>query len=172
MADPLFRTLVERQMRQDVAPLLPAVPGIDLDAYQVTLIERFMNPKIGDQLARICLDGSAKVPKFLLPALHAALAAGGSHRWLTMALAGWLRYLTGVDEQGEKFDLQDARAPELQPLAVAGRDDPRPLLGRRDVFGDLADHQNFVDELQAALRDVYDLGVRATLARSLDGSGP
>ena len=171
MADPLFLSLVERQMREEVAPLLPAVPGIDLDAYQRTLIERFTNPKIGDQLARICLDGSAKVPKFLLPALHAALAAGGPHRCLTLALAGWLRYLTGVDDQGETFDLQDARAAELQPLAVAGRDDPRSLLDKRDLFGDLADRATFVAELQTTLSAVYDLGARAALARFLEDSG-
>jgi mannitol-1-phosphate/altronate dehydrogenase len=171
MADPFFRAYVERQMRDEVAPLLPPVPGIDLDAYQHTLIERFSNPKIGDQLARICLEGSAKVPKFLLPALHAALVAGRQHRWLTLALAGWLRYLSGVDDQGEQIVLEDARAAELQTLALAGRDNPRPLLGLRDLFGDLSDREPFVEELHVNLRDLYAQGARATLARSLEDSG-
>jgi mannitol-1-phosphate/altronate dehydrogenase len=171
MADPAFRTFIERQMREEVAPLLSPVPGIDLDAYQHTLIERFSNPKIGDQVARVCLDGSAKVPKSLLPALHDALAAGRPHQWLTLALAGWLRYLCGVDDHGEQIELQDARAEKLQTLAIAGRDDPRPLLGLRDLFGDLADHELFVAELQATLRDIYTRGARAALARSLELSG-
>jgi len=171
IADPLFRTFIERQMREEVAPLLPPVPGIDLESYQRTLIERFSNPKIGDQVARVCLDGSAKVPKFLLPALHDALAAGRPHRWLTLALAGWLRYLIGVDDKGEQIELQDARAAELQTLAMAGRDDPRPLLGLRDLFGDLADRETFMAELQATLRDLYARGARATLARTLEDSG-
>jgi fructuronate reductase/mannitol 2-dehydrogenase len=168
MVDPLFRTFIKRQMREEVAPLLPPVPGIDLEAYQCTLIERFSNPKIADQLARICLDGSAKVPKFLLPALHDALAAGRLHRCLTLALAGWLRYLGGVDDQGEKIVLQDARAAELQALASEGRDDPRPLLGLRDLFGDLADREAFVLELESTMRDLYARGARATLARLLE----
>jgi len=171
MADPHFRTFIERQMREEVEPLLPPVPGVDLDAYQRTLIERFSNPKIRDQVARVCQDGSARVPKFLLPALHAALNAGRPHRWLTLGLAGWLRYLAGVDDQGERIALQDTRAPELQPLAVAGRDDPRPLLALRDLFGDLADHEAFVAELQAALRELYARGARATLAHFLKDSG-
>jgi fructuronate reductase/mannitol 2-dehydrogenase len=171
MADPLFRTFVERQMREEVAPLLPPVPGIDLDAYQRTLIKRFSNPKIGDQVARICLDGSAKVSKFLVPPLHDALSSGQPHRWLTVALAGWLRYLAGVDDHGEQIELQDARAAELHALASAGRDDPRPVLGLRDLFGDLADREAFVTELQADLRDLYARGARATLARALKHSG-
>jgi fructuronate reductase/mannitol 2-dehydrogenase len=155
-------------MGEEVAPLLPPVPGIDLDAYQHTLIERFSNPRIGDQLARICLDGSAKVPKFLLPALHDALIAGHPHRWLTLALAGWLRYLAGADDRGDPIVLQDARAAELQPLALAGRHDPRPLLNLRDLFGDLADRQEFVVELEAALSALYAHGVSATLAARLE----
>jgi fructuronate reductase/mannitol 2-dehydrogenase len=170
MADPLFRTFIERQMREEVAPLLPLVPGIDLDAYQRTLIERFSNPKIGDQVVRICLDGSAKVPKFLLPALNDALTTGRPHRWLTLALAGWLRYLAGVDDQGEQIVLQDTRAAELHTLASAGCDDPRPLLGLRGLFGDLADNDAFVADLQATLRDLYTRGARTTLARYLQDS--
>jgi mannitol 2-dehydrogenase len=170
MKDEVFRTFIERQMYEEVAPLLPAVPGVDLDGYQRTLIERFSNPKIGDQLARICLDGSAKVPKFIVPALRDALDAGGPHRRLTLALAGWLRYLAGVDDQGEQIVLQDSRAPELQALATQGHDDPRPLLGVRDLFGDLADREGFVLELHAALHELYSAGARATVARSLQDS--
>lgn len=170
MADPDFRTFVERQMREEVAPLLPPVPGIDMDGYQHTLIERFSNPKIGDQVSRICLDGSAKIPKFLLPALYAALESGGPRRWLTLALAGWMRYLSGVDDQGEPIVLQDARAKELQALAGAARDDPRPFLALHDLFGDLAAHEALVVDLGARLRELYSLGARVTLARSLEAS--
>ncbi|GAC1526742.1 MAG: mannitol dehydrogenase family protein [Chloroflexota bacterium] len=162
--DKFFRTFITLQMRDEVVPLLPRVPGIDLDTYQRTLIERFSNPKIGDQLARICLDGSAKVPKFLLPALHDALDARRPHRWLTLALAGWLRYLAGVDDQRAEIVVKDARLAELQTLALLGRDDPRPLLGLRDLFGDLADCEEFVTDLSAILRALYARGVHDTLA--------
>lgn len=170
IADPLFRTFITLQMRDEVAPLLPPVPGIDLDAYQHTLIERFSNGRISDQIARICLDGSAKMPKFLLPALHDALDTGSPHRWLTLALAGWLRYLSGVDEGGRPIEVEDTRAAELQALAAAGREDPRPLLARRDLFGDLIEHEGFVAELSTSLHTLYTVGVRAALGRSLGAS--
>src|SRR5207237_7872243 len=58
IADADFRAFIARLMADEVAPLLPAVPGIDLARYQQTLLERFANPKIRDQVARICTDGS------------------------------------------------------------------------------------------------------------------
>ena len=53
------------------------------------MIERFSNPRIGDQVARICSDGSAKMPKFLIPSMREALDAGRPHRWLTLASASF-----------------------------------------------------------------------------------
>jgi len=53
MADADIRALVERMMNDEVTPLLPPVPGIDLAQYKRTLIERFANPTLRDQLARI-----------------------------------------------------------------------------------------------------------------------
>ena len=42
-----------------------------------TLIEaRFSNPKIGDTIRRLCLDGSNRQPKFILPSIADRLRAG------------------------------------------------------------------------------------------------
>ena len=68
-------------MVEEVAPLLPPVPGIDLTAYMQTLVERFGNPKIGDTLARLATDGSDRMPKFLFPSLADALAQGRPRRF-------------------------------------------------------------------------------------------
>jgi mannitol-1-phosphate/altronate dehydrogenase len=168
MGDPLFQAFITRLMDVEVTPLLPPVPGVDLGEYKRTLIERFANPKIGDQLARICTDGSARMPKFLLPSVSEALASGRPHRLLTLALAGWFRYLRGVDEDGKAIALQDQMASELQSCAVAGQDDPRPLLSIHSLFGDLAQNETFVGELAECLRDVSALGARAALSTYLD----
>jgi fructuronate reductase/mannitol 2-dehydrogenase len=168
MGDPLFQAFIARLMDAEVTPLLPPVPGVDLGEYKRTLIERFANPKIGDQLARICTDGSARMPKFLLPSVAEALASGRPHRLLTLAVAGWFRYLRGVDEDGQPIALQDQMASELQAHAVAGQDDPRPLLSIHSLFGDLAQNETFVGELAECLRDVSALGARAALSAYLD----
>jgi mannitol-1-phosphate/altronate dehydrogenase len=171
MRDPLFDRYIERLMEGEVSPLLPPVPGIDLAAYRQTLRQRFANPKIADQVARICLDGSAKVPGFVLPSVGEALAAGRPYRLLALAVAGWMRYLRGTDEQGQAIDIEDARAAELQTLARQGGDDPRPLLGLRDLFGDLGQHEGFVAQLSGVLRSLSARGARATLDEYLATQG-
>ena len=143
--------------------LLPAVPGVDLTEYKQTLIERFQNPKIRDTLARLAFAGSDRMPKFLLPSIGEALRQQRPHRLLTLATAGWLRYLRGVDEQGQTIVLQDERADELQRLANTGGSDPRPLLSIEPVFGDLGRHTAWVAELQVALADLAARGARAVL---------
>lgn len=169
MADAEFRTLIQRFMDDEVTPLLPSVPGIDLDQYKATLVERFANPKIKDTLARLATDGSDRMPKFVLPSVTEALAQGRPHRLLTLVVAGFIRYLRGVDEQGQPIALNDRRADELQRLAQSSPNDPRPLLGVRPVFGDLREHAAWVTELSEALAELDRRGARAMIAATLAG---
>jgi fructuronate reductase/mannitol 2-dehydrogenase len=163
MTDRLLRRYIERLMADEVAPLLPAVPGLNLAAYQRTLLDRFANPTVGDPLARLCQRGSTKVPAYLLPSLREALAQGRPAELLTLAVAGWFRYLRAVDLDGAPIIVEDARADRLQALARAGGDDPRPLLAVREVFGDLGDAQGFVTALQRMLGLINQHGLRSTL---------
>lgn len=172
MGDPLFQDFIRRLMDDEVTPLLPPVPGVDLDEYKRTLIERFANPKIHDQVTRICEQGSAKMPKFLLPSLCEALNQGRPHRLLTLAVAGWFRYLRGEDEQGREIAIVDGLADELRVRANEGREDPRPLLGLRQVFGDLGLNETFAAELGATLHDLATRGAKATLSTSLLSARP
>jgi fructuronate reductase/mannitol 2-dehydrogenase len=165
MGDPDFVKLLARFMDDEVTPLLPAVPGIDLAEYKQTLLERFANPKIRDTLARLATDGSDRMPKFVLPSLSEALARGRPHQLLTLVVAGFCRYLRGIDEQGQPIALQDSRADELSKLANEGHVDPRPLLAVRPVFGDLGENADWVAELRAALRDLDTIGARAIVHR-------
>ncbi len=167
MGDDLFRAYIARLMNDEVTPLLPPVPGVDLDDYKRTLIERFANPKIGDTLARLCTDGSDRMPKFLLPSIEEALASGRPCRLLTLATAGWFRYLRGADDVGTAIPLQDPLADELRARATEGGDDPRPLLSIHSLFGDLAQREPFVAELSEALRALSADGARATLSAYL-----
>jgi fructuronate reductase/mannitol 2-dehydrogenase len=149
--DPLLRRFAESLMGE-VAPLLPDVLGLDVDEYRETLLERFGNPRVGDRLRRLCGRGSTKMPAYLLPSLEEAVEQGLPHETLTLALAAWIRYLTGVDSEGGRIEVEDARWEELRPLARAAAADPRPLLEVRDVFGSLADSEAFVERLTGTIR--------------------
>ena len=166
MADPQFRKYILDFMNEEVTPVLKPVPGIDLDQYKQTLIERFANPTVKDQATRICLDGSAKLPKFILPTIREQLARGGSVTRLSLAVASWCRFLAGTDEQGKPIEIKDPMADELHRAAKAAGKDPRPFLGIREIFGDdLPQSPVFVEQVGEALRSLYDDGARATLVK-------
>ncbi len=166
MADPDIRRLVETMMEAEVTPLLPPVPGIDLAQYKKTLVERFANPTLRDQLARIGTEGSARIPKFVLPSIAEQLARGGPLRALSFTVAAWFRYLTGTDDAGRPLPINDPLSDELVERARAGGADPSRLLAMRELFGeDLPSAPRFVTQVAEDLRALYRDGPRAALAR-------
>jgi fructuronate reductase/mannitol 2-dehydrogenase len=168
MADPVLRQYLTRLMADEIGPLLPCPPGIDLTQYQHSLLHRFADPVLGDRLDRLSRRSSSKVPLYLLPSLREARAQGRPTELLTLAVAGWCRYLQGVDLRGRPLVLQEEHAGELSALARAGGSDPRPLLGVRAVFGDLGEDPGFVAALGEAMREIEAHGVRTAAARALD----
>ena len=166
MAEPLIHRLLERYMDEEVTPLLPPVPGVDLGDYKRTLRERFANPAIRDQLARIGADGSSRIPEFVLPTLLEQALRGGPVRLASFTVAAWFRYLAGLDDLGEELPIVDPLANRLRDLALRGGPDPRELLSLTELFGEvLPAHPPFVEEVGRALRGFYEDGARATLAR-------
>jgi mannitol 2-dehydrogenase len=171
VSDPTMRCYLARLMHDEVAPLLPEAHGIDLDAYQRTVLERLGNERLADPLTRLAGRGSTKVPSYLLPSLIEARQEGRAAPLLTLAVAAWFRYLRGTDLAGQPLEINDARLPRLQPLAREGGSDPAPLLGDRSVVGPLGQDLFVRQELGRALRDLERLGAqRATQAR-LSGAG-
>jgi mannitol 2-dehydrogenase len=164
IANPHFRQFVGALMEEEVVPILPPVPGIDLSSYCSSLLERFANPRISDPLTRLAGGGSAKIQRFVLPTIAEQMAQGGSIRRLCLGLAGWIRYLTGSAEDGGAFIIDDPRAAELQTLARQGGRDPRPVLRFEPVFGDLVSSTRFVGEVSSALENLYDQGAHAAIA--------
>jgi fructuronate reductase/mannitol 2-dehydrogenase len=104
IADPVFRAFVERMMRDEVAPLLPAPLGHQPAAYRAELMTRLANPRLTDPLSRLCRNGAAKVAVHLLPSVAEARAAGRPHPLLTLAVAGALRHLADAGERPAGLD--------------------------------------------------------------------
>ena len=171
MADAHIRKLVESMMEIEVTPLLPEVQGIDLSAYKKTLIERFSNPAIRDQLSRIGTDGSARIPKFVLPSVREQLARGGPIKLLSFVVACWFRYLTGSDDLGRPMPLNDPLSDKLREHAIRGGADASVLLSLGELFGELSDSQVFLDNLNEALRSLYGQGARPALESALAAVG-
>ncbi|MDN3554599.1 mannitol dehydrogenase family protein [Halomonas maura] len=161
--DPLFVDFLLDYMAREATPTLSAVPGIDLDDYRHTLIQRFANPEIKDTLARLCAESSDRIPKWLLPVIRVQLARGGKMQSAAAVVASWARYAEGRDEQGEPIEVVDRLGEELMARAGRQREDLTAFIDNRELFGDLADDERFRQAYLAALASLHEQGARATL---------
>ncbi|MGA9869697.1 MAG: mannitol dehydrogenase family protein [Rhodococcus sp. (in: high G+C Gram-positive bacteria)] len=161
--DTLFSEFLLSYMDNEATPTLQPVPGIDLDNYKKTLIERFSNPEVRDTVARLCAESSDRIPKWLLPVIRKNLETGGDITLSTAVVASWARYAEGTDEQGQPIEIIDQLKNILVPLAQKQKDDPTAFIANRDVFGDLVDNERFVAEYTKQMESLHSVGARATL---------
>ncbi|MCF7549158.1 mannitol dehydrogenase family protein [Pseudonocardia sp. WMMC193] len=161
--DPLFARFLRAYMDHEGTPTLSPVPGVDLDEYKTTLIERFANPGVADTLARINFGSSDRISLWVLPVIRHQLEHGGELERAAAVVAGWARYAEGVDEKGEPIDVQDRLAETLVPLARTQRENPTAFIENTAVFGDLARQERFREAYLWALDSLHDKGARATV---------
>lgn len=165
MADPVFAALVQGLWRDEIIPVLDAPPGVDLGAYAQALAARYANPAIRHRTWQIAMDGSQKLPQRILSTIAEARAAGHPVPGLTLAVAAWLRYVSGKDEAGEAIDVRDPLAPEL--AALWRDDDPAATVDgflqlTQVVPPALAGDAGFRRDLTAALSRLVQQGARAS----------
>lgn len=158
--DPLFQRFLRSYMDAEATPTLAPVPGVDLEAYKATLIDRFSNPEVRDTIARLCAESSDRIPKWLLPVVRSQLSHDGEIERSAAIVASWARYAEGVDEQGEAIEVVDRQAASLTAIARVGGD---AFIANRELFGDLIDDKRFVTAYRSALSSLHDRGARATL---------
>jgi mannitol 2-dehydrogenase len=161
--DPLFRRFLLGYMDNEGTPAVPPVPGIDLDGYKRTLIERFSNPEVRDTIARLCAHSSDRIPKWLLPVVRHQLETGGEIKRSAAVVASWARYAEGVDEEGRPIEVVDQLRDRLTAAARRQRDEPTAFIADRELFGDLVDDERFVAAYTSALRSLHERGARATV---------
>jgi fructuronate reductase/mannitol 2-dehydrogenase len=166
LADPVYREFLTRLMADEIAPLLPDVPGMDLAEYQQTLLDRLSNPRMADQLARLGRRGSSKIPNYLLPSARTAIEEGRPHQLLCLAIAGWLRYLRGADYAGAEVPIEGPRT-DLVPIAQEAGTDPTPLLDERSIFDHIGRDPRFVEPVRRALEALEAHGPREVMAAAL-----
>jgi mannitol 2-dehydrogenase len=171
MADPPLSRYLQRFHDDEVSPSLPPVAGIDVADYKRVVAERFANTEVRDQVARVCLDGTSKWPKFLVPTVESQLEQGGQVKLSALALAGWCQYLLGKSDAGADITLSpDPRLDVAQAFARASLAEPAAFLRFGDVFGQrLPADPRFVSAFVDALGSLRQVGTYGTLERWLNG---
>lgn len=171
MADPLISSFLLEYMDREATPTLRPVPGVDLEDYKHTLIERFSNPHVRDTVARLCAESSDRIPKWLVPVVREQLQTGGEIRLSAAIIASWARYAEGADEQGNPIAVVDSLRDELVAIAQTQYERPLAFVQNRALFGDLAENERFADAYSFALMSLHDIGAHETLRSLVDAPG-
>jgi mannitol 2-dehydrogenase len=163
MAHPLIRGFLDKVETREIIPYIPPVPDTDIAAYYRLIVERFSNPEVADTERRLCLDGSNRQPKFIIPSVRDALAAGGTVEGLALVSALWCRYCFGETDSGAHIPPNDPNWDHLQAQSRAAKTDPGVWLRMKPIYGDLADNPRFVLAFSTALTALWQQGTAKVL---------
>lgn len=169
MAHPLVRGFLEKVERDEIIPVVPPVPNTSLDTYFSLIVQRFANPKIGDTVRRLCLDGSNRQPKFIVPPIADRLSTGAGIAGLALASALWCRYCAGTRDDGAPIAPNDPNWADLTVRAKAAKDNPDVWLEMASVYGSVADAEVFRGTFSKWLAALWRDGTARTLERYIAG---
>ncbi|MBJ8874523.1 mannitol dehydrogenase family protein [Citrobacter koseri] len=169
MQDSEFREAAYRLMMNEQAPTL-RITNVDLSRYAASLIERFANPALKHRTWQIAMDGSQKLPQRMLEGIREHLARGSDWPLLALGVAGWMRYVSGVDDAGATIDIRDPLSEKIRLLVESSSDAERvsALLSLQEVFGtDLVKNPLFVQAIEQAWRRIAQHGAHQAVIDTL-----
>ena len=168
MAHPLIAGFLDKVEQTEIIPYVPPVPNTDIAAYYRQIVARFSNPEIADTARRLCLDGSNRQPKFILPSIRDALGAGGSVQGLALVSALWCRYCAGSQDDGTPIPPNDPDWGRLSSLALTARANPQDWLsGLPHIYAEIADSPCFALAFKTRLDQLWAIGTASTLSKYL-----
>ena len=169
MQNPLVRAFLDKVEAEEIIPAVPPVPGTDLNAYYAKVAERCANPKIGDTIRRLCLDGSNRQPKFIIPTIADRLARDLPVEGLALESALWCRYCAGTTDSGAEIAPNDPNWDRLTAAAQAARSEPAAWLGMAEIYGETGRDPRLAEPFARWLAMLWDQGTEATLRHYLRG---
>lgn len=169
MQDDAFREAARRLMLDEQAPTL-RITDVDLTAYADSLIDRFANPALQHRTWQIAMDGSQKLPQRMLEGVRVHLQRESAWPLLALGIAGWMRYVSGVDDTGNAIDVRDPLSEKIRAIVETSseKDRVKALLALSEIFGsDLPQHAQFVDAITDAYQRIVERGARQAVIDTL-----
>lgn len=169
MQDKHFYQAAKDLMLNEQARTLSMPENTDLNAYAQQLLKRFSNPNLKHKTWQIAMDGSQKLPQRFLKPLTILLEQHQDFSHIALAIAGWMRYVSGIDEQGNAIDVRDPMADELKDICEQteqGAQRVFALLSVEQIFApELAKNNVFTDTLIASYQSLISLGAKQAVAK-------
>ena len=163
MEHPLVHGFLRKIASDEIIPCIPPVPDTDLSNYYKLIERRFANPKIGDTVRRLCLDGSNRQPKFIVPSIADRLKVGKSIKGLALESALWCRYCFGTTDSGAVTESNDPNWDHLQATSRAAKVQPDVWLAMAEIYGETGNSPILRQEFTTALNALWTSGTEATL---------
>lgn len=137
LADERYRCLIRDFMDKDITPFVPAPEGVDIEQYKDSLLRRFSNAAISDQVSRLCGDGAAKFEVYIVPNLAKMIRGGKDLSRPAFLIASYCKYLMGArTESGEEIVIFEPHLSDRDRQIIASGD-PMAFLGL-SAFSSLA----------------------------------
>jgi fructuronate reductase len=153
IADPALNRAAQAYLAE-AAGSLDKTAGFDPAVYSEALLKRFANDALAHRLSQIAADGSQKLPQRWLEGALVNLERGHSISATAEAVAAWMVYVRGFDDDGRTYTVDD---PMAERLARCHRRERAPedvvdsLLSIGEIFPErLALHADFRDAVRAA----------------------
>ena len=164
MHDERIARFVRTFMEVDITPYVPAPGNTDLELYRQTLIERFGNRSVSDQIARLCFDGISKFPVYVMPNLIKMIRDNADLTRVAYLIAAYRHYLKyRKDDQGVSFEVAEPwMTPEDEKLI--GSENPLDFLSLSAFRStDLRAADAFVEIYRKMVEAVKENGAMAVL---------
>ena len=164
MHDERIAKFVRVFMDEDITPYVPAPGNTDLELYKQTLVERFGNRSVSDQVARLCFDGISKFPVYVMPNLIKMIADGAELKRVAYLIATYRHYLKyKVDDKGALFEVAEPWLTAEDEALIAS-DNPVDFLGLSAFSStDLKASQVFVELYLQMVSDIKQQGAMPVL---------
>lgn len=168
MTNANYRAAAYYLMTKIQAPTLNMPKNTDLDEYASLLIERFTNPNLKHQTWQIAMDGSQKLPQRMVESIRYHIKQGTDYSLLSLAIAGWIRYVTGINEDGVLIDVRDPMVDSFNQIITEHGStvkSVRYFLGLTAIFGsELVNNNEFVEQVETAYSKLVKFGARQSVA--------
>lgn len=164
MNDEIILQYVRDFMDIDITPHVPAPAGTDLKQYKKTLVERFGNRAVSDQLSRLCYDGLSKLPVYIMGNLIKMAREGQNLSRVAFLIAAYRHYLKyKTDETGQVYVVAEPWLAQ-EDINCIESDEPNDFL-RLSAFKiiDLTAMDDFTGLYNQFVAGIKTAGVKTTL---------
>ncbi len=164
MRDERIVAFVRAFMDKDATPYVPAPRNTDLELYKKTLIERFANSAVSDQVSRLCGDGASKFPVYVIPIAAKMIANGDDVTRIAYLVAAYRQYLRAqCDDANNSFEIFDPWITD-EDWAALKSDDALAALSISPFGGvDFASSSSFTQLYLHFVESIESRGAMATL---------